>query len=97
MGKTSVILSPVKKAMLILWLRSVGCSSMHSSFHLESRYQLQKDKGKVEKLISDGRVHLKFMCRLYKAQIESGRYFLHDHPASAVSWRVTEVEKVAAV
>ena len=53
-------------------------------------------KDKVEKLISDGLVHLKFMCRLYKSQIEQGRYFLHEHPASALSWKVREMEILVA-
>ena len=44
------------------------------------------DKAKVEKFISDGLIHLKFMCRLYRTQIDH-----HEHPASAMSWKVTEM------
>ena len=33
---------------------------------------------------------------LYKTQVEQGRSFLHEHPASAMSWKVSEMEKLAA-
>ena len=32
-------------------------------------------------------VHLEFVCRLYKEQLEGGRFFLHEHPAFASSWQ----------
>ena len=31
--------------------------------------------------------HLRFVCRVYKKQMDEGRYFLHEHPASASSWK----------
>ena len=34
-----------------------------------------------------GVVHLEFVCRLYELQLKNHRYFLHEHPASATSWR----------
>lgn len=33
-------------------------------------------------------VHLAFCCRLYKEQLSQGRYFLHEHPTPASSWKV---------
>ena len=33
-------------------------------------------------------VHLAFCCSLYGEQLSQGRYFLHDHPTSASSWKV---------
>ena len=32
-------------------------------------------------------MHLRFMLHLYKIQLEGGRHFLHEHPASARSWK----------
>ena len=31
--------------------------------------------------------HLKFMCDIYKSQMNRGKLFLHERPASASSWR----------
>ena len=42
-------------------------------------------------------VHIECMCELYKAQAEAGRYFLHEHPASAASWREGPIEEVFAM
>ena len=33
------------------------------------------------------RRHLEFMVKLYRRQAECGRYFLHEHPAHASSWK----------
>ena len=32
--------------------------------------------------------HLKFVFELYDMQVRGGRYFLHEHPASATSWKL---------
>ena len=34
-----------------------------------------------------GRVHLKFVASLYRKQVRAGRFFLHEHPHTATSWR----------
>ena len=41
------------------------------------------------------RVHLTFCVRVYRAQMRAGRYFVHEHPQSASSWRVEEVDQLA--
>ena len=46
-------------------------------------------------------VHLEFVCQLYKEQVAGGRFFLHEHPATASSWQerciaeVLELPRVA--
>ena len=35
--------------------------------------------------------HVKFVFELYDMQVQGGRYFLHEHPASATSWKIPEV------
>ena len=44
------------------------------------------DKAKVAEIIREGRVHLRFMIKIYKKQMAKGRYFVHEHPATAVPW-----------
>ena len=43
--------------------------------------------GRVEKAIAEGRVHLGFVASLYRLQLRQGRFFLHEHPATALSWK----------
>ena len=38
--------------------------------------------------------HIQFVVRLYRIQIEEGRYFIHEHPASATSWRLPCIRKL---
>ena len=37
---------------------------------------------------------MEFVTKLYKIQIDSGRLFLHEHPASASSWQLKCVENL---
>ena len=32
------------------------------------------------------------MCSIYRRQIDRGKWFLHEHPASAFSWREDDVQ-----
>ena len=53
-------------------------------------------KDKVAAIIREGQLHLNFMIRLYKRQLARGKYFIHEHPASAVSWDEREMVKLMA-
>ena len=35
--------------------------------------------------------HIKFVFELYDMQVRGGRYFLHEHPAQASSWKLPVV------
>ena len=39
-----------------------------------------------DRRIEYGRKHLKFCTQLYEIQWQAGRYFLHEHPDTAISW-----------
>ena len=39
----------------------------------------------------EDRRHLKFMAQVYRIQMTQGRWFLHEHPASASSWSLKEI------
>eukprot|EP00969_Alexandrium_andersonii_P132319 5851031-Alexandrium_andersonii.AAC.1 len=45
------------------------------------------DQQEVARRVSAARTHLAFMTKLYRAQLERGAHFLHEHPASASSWQ----------
>ncbi len=39
-------------------------------------------------------VHLRFVCELYQMQLDNGRYFLHEHPGGATSWKENCVQDI---
>ena len=57
-------------------------------------------KDKVQIALAEGRTHLAFMASLYRKQILRGKYFLHEHPATALSWKedaITQLSKLPSV
>ena len=52
------------------------------------------DPSEVERRKKEGLDHLIFCCRLYKYQVKHGRHFLHEHPASAASWKADCVQEI---
>ena len=45
------------------------------------------DPIEYQQRLAEARMHLTFVCRLYLLQHEAGRYFIHEHPQGASSWR----------
>ena len=43
------------------------------------------DPEQVRFTLEEGRVHLQFLASLYQLQIDAGRFFVHEHPATSVS------------
>ena len=50
------------------------------------------DPQRVQKEMEEGRTHLRFMASLYRKQLLKGKLFLHEHPATATSWKEPEIE-----
>ena len=40
-------------------------------------------------------IHLQFCAAMYREQLRGGRYFLHEHPDTATSWKVPCIERLA--
>ena len=38
--------------------------------------------------------HVEFMMEIYQMQIDGGRYFLHEHPLTAKSWKMERVKQI---
>ena len=49
---------------------------------------------RVEVLRAEAVMHWHFVISLYEIQLNSGRHFLHEHPAGATSWRDAWVERL---
>ena len=56
------------------------CSWQHINAH-------RRDPRVVTKEKEAGRMHLAWMCKLYRRQVAAGRLFLHERPGSATSWQ----------
>ncbi len=48
---------------------------------------LRRDGDLIRRELTRARLHLEFVVSLYREQLESGRYFLHEHPEGATSWQ----------
>ena len=49
---------------------------------------------KAERL-AKAKVRIKTCMEIYALQVRAGRYFVHEHPLTATSWKMPEVEEVA--
>ena len=50
---------------------------------------------KVEEAQQRAKIHLDFSAKVYRAQMRAGRYFIHEHPQSASSWKVASIQELA--
>ena len=57
----------------------------------------KRDPKLIQKEWNKAMVHLNFVCELYKIQDEHGRYFLHEHPVGASSWKEICIRDVMAL
>ena len=55
----------------------------------------KRDPTVVAREYTRAMIHIRFCMELYKLQADAGRYFLHEHPASAMSWAEPEVRRIA--
>ena len=50
----------------------------------------------AEKCYTQALAHLHFAIELYRAQMDAGRLFLHEHPLTATSWQTQKMEELVA-
>ena len=49
---------------------------------------------KWDAMMEKGLRHMRFAVKLYRLQAEQGRWFLHEHPNSASSWKMPEMQRL---
>ena len=59
--------------------------------------QMKCDPAILEEKLNHAREHLKFSIQMYQEQIDSGRFFLHEHPRFATSWDEPIMQKLMNV
>ena len=57
----------------------------YCSWNVHMNYR-KMDPQRVRAMLEEGRCHLQFMAGIYRMQMQGGRYFVHEHPATALSW-----------
>ena len=65
--------------------------------NLQNLSRDKRDAAIVYEELRVGRAHLEFCARLYETQVKGGRFFVHEHPASAKSWAEPSMVRVAAL
>ena len=87
-----ISLPPHQRATTVLdyWIPAV-----HGVLHLE-RWHQSAEAGSDQTADGSrrGKMHLRFVLSLYTLQLREGRYFLHEHPAYATSWRDHMMERL---
>ena len=67
-----------------LIIGSVVCTAFSA---LQAMNEQRRDPEVVKRERIRAMVHLRFVCELYQMQLDEGRYFLHEHPSGATSWK----------
>ena len=65
----------------------IGSPMCRAFSMLQGLNQFRMGPEKWKKILEHGRSHLKFVCELYHIQAKAGRYFVHEHPSGASSWK----------
>ena len=78
-----------QKPMLLIG--SPMCTAFSAWQHINRK---KRDPSVVSREYVRAMVHIRFCMELYKLQMDDGRYFLHEHPASATSWAEPEVQRI---
>ena len=74
-----------------LLIGSPMCKHWSTIMNLNYARMSWEDK---ERLLADARVHLEFVCKLYKLQHGAGRYFTHEHLQGASSWKEKSMQEI---
>ena len=65
----------------------VGCPICTMFSQMMNINKDRMDPLEYNQRLAEAKVHLQFVCELYVLQHEAGRYFIHEHPQGASSWR----------
>ena len=52
------------------------------------------DPDKRDTMEKEAVAHMRFCIKLYHIQVQAGRFYLHEHPAHARSWKMEEVQEM---
>jgi len=64
---------------------------------LQALSAARRDPEEVRRELVKANVHMEFVAELYREQVLAGRYFLHEHPLCATSWKLECILDVMAM
>ena len=85
-------LRKLKEEKPLLRVGSPMCTDWSATMNLNWHKYTEEEK---TKRMREARDHLAFCIKLYKMQHANGRYFLHEHPLGAKSWKEENMQDVA--
>jgi len=88
--RRAAALVTVQKPMLV-----VGSPSCKEFCSWQALNDYKRDPEEVRRLRVEAELHMNFVAELYKIQHAAGRYFLHEHPWQASSWKLDSMQEVA--
>ena len=80
----------VRRARPLFIIGSPECTAFSTLLNFGT---IKEDKYK--ELVSKGMDHLNQCIGMYESEIQQGRYFIHEHPHSAWSWKVKRMRDLA--
>ena len=78
----------IRQSKPLFVIGSPPCTAFSS---IQSLNKGKRPKEVVERELRDAEAHMKFCIELYEMQVQAHRYFLHEHPAGASSWKMKEM------
>ena len=81
----------VEQQKPMMLIGSPMCTPYSALQALNKHKKSQKD---IDEMMTKAKVHMDFVCSLYKLQLDGGRYFLHEHPATATSWELPCIKEI---
>ena len=72
----------------------LGCPPCGPFSILQNLNKGKMDAEKFAEKLGEAREHLRFCCKLYKGQLRRKKFFLHEHPDLATSWKEEPVEEL---
>ena len=75
----------------LLLLGSPMCSAFSTMNNINFSRMSPQD---VEEVVQYGKRHLEVCLDLYRTHMRNKLYFLHEHPATARSWKLEEVQRI---
>ena len=55
------------------------------------------DPERVKAILEEGRMNLRFVARMYRRQMINKKFFVHEQPATALSWQEKEILEIMAM
>ena len=74
----------------------IGSPPCTAFSRLQGLSKNRADPEKRRRKMTEAKVLLNFALAVYAWQMQRGRYFAHEHPATATSWSLPEVEAISS-